>query len=93
MAAALANAPLYDDNRLALIVTSPWQLVMLLKLVSRKLSRTNSIDGLDEPSKGIFAGYVSNVPSFVALFPGGNSTRLNIGKDLCNRLSLYTIPL
>jgi acyl transferase domain-containing protein len=85
LAAALAHTQHTGTVRMALVVDSPWQLAASLQSLSQKLAMNGAVSGLDAPDKGIFAGATVGNPSFVALFPGQGSQRLNMGEHLLRR--------
>jgi enediyne polyketide synthase len=82
LAAALAKRPLGGIFRLALVAESPWGLADSFRLIAKRLSEDAALSSLDAPTEGIFAGERLSSPSFVALFPGQGSQRLNMGERL-----------
>jgi len=85
LAAALAHTQHTGTVRVALVVDSPWQLAASLQSLSQKLAMNVAVSDLDAPDEGIFAGATVGNPSFVALFPGQGSQRLNMGEHLLRR--------
>ncbi|MGR3219682.1 MAG: hypothetical protein ACUZ8H_07680 [Candidatus Anammoxibacter sp.] len=68
-----------------IVSESPWQLAESLRLISKNLANGSNIADLDDPVNGISAGTIIKSPSFVALFPGQGSQRMNMGKHLFAR--------
>lgn len=85
LAAALAQESQTGTVRLAFVADSPWQLATALRSVSLQLSDNISVAALDDREQGIFAGATVGNPTFVALFPGQGSQRLNMGEHLLQR--------
>ncbi|MSU64345.1 MAG: acyltransferase domain-containing protein [Pedosphaera sp.] len=85
LAAALAKRPLTGDFRLGIVTASPWGLADSLRSIAARLAEGAELSSVDAPSEGIFAGKALNNPSFIALFPGQGSQRLNMGDHLLRR--------
>jgi enediyne polyketide synthase len=85
LAAELAKGPHQGCHRLAIVAQSPWQLAAVLSRLSEQLATDAFTAELDDPSNGIYAGVTVEAPSFVALFPGQGSQRLNMADQLVGR--------
>jgi acyl transferase domain-containing protein len=85
LAAALTKRPLGGNLRLAIVAKTPWGLAALLRHIAKRLSEGAWLSLLDSVEDGIFAGEALNNPSFVALFPGQGSQRLNMGERFSER--------
>jgi acyl transferase domain-containing protein len=85
LAAALAKAAPQGSLRLAIVAESPWHLTGSLKRLSLKLSDGCNIEDLDDPPAGSFAGKAQAAPTWIALFPGQGSQRLNMAEHLLRR--------
>jgi enediyne polyketide synthase len=85
LAATLAQRMPAGNFRVAVVADTPWGLTASLQLIDKRISEGAELSVLDAPSDGIFAGKTLSNPSFVALFPGQSSQRLNMGGRLGER--------
>ncbi len=80
LAAALARRPPDGAFRLAIVAESPWQLASALERAGTALAAGTSLDGIDDPAAGIFAGTALEAPRVAALFPGQAAQRIGMGE-------------
>ncbi|MCD4731103.1 MAG: hypothetical protein K8R74_10905, partial [Bacteroidales bacterium] len=87
LSAALAINDHKGIYRLAIVADSTWQLVDSLNLSLKWIEESRTIEEINDPGNGIFAGETKENPKIIALFPGQGSQRLNMGKHLLSRFS------
>jgi len=85
LAAALAKQEHAGVFRLAVVSSSPWQLVEQLNIAAGKLAEGTSLSEISGSVPDLFAGETVKNPRMVALFPGQGTHRFNMAEHFIRR--------